>query len=236
MIRQQLHENWQMRDTAEDVWIPASVPGSVYNDYLQNGKMDDPYYRDNETAALALMDRDYEYSTVFSPKPEVYAAERIVLEFLGIDTVADVFLNGRLLSHVENMHRTWRFEVKGLLRPDENLLTVLFRSPTRFIKAAYEKTPENGSEEAMKGFPLLRKAHCMFGWDWGPHLPDAGIWRAVSLVGSDPVVIDSLYITQKHEGGKVRLLFDPALDDLGLVHPFLGSDSALSYDITITDP
>ena len=236
MIRQTLHENWVMHSTDDPDPIPAVVPGSVYNDYLLNGKMEDPYWRDNEMKALQLMEQDFVYETVFTPQPALFRSERIVLEFQGIDTVADVFLNGLLLSHVENMHRTFRFEVKDLLREDQNTLRVVLYSPTKFIREAYEKTPEEGSAECMRGFPLLRKAHCMFGWDWGPRLPDAGIWRPVTLLGSDPVMIDSLYITQKHEDGKVRLQLEPSLDDLGLIRPFFGTDTALSYDITVADP
>ena len=165
MIRQTLHENWVMHSTNDPDPIPAVVPGSVYNDYLLNGKMEDPYFRDNEMKALQLMEQDFVYETVFTPDPELFRSERIVLEFLGIDTVADVFLNGVLLGHVENMHRTWRFEVKELLLEGENTLRVVLYSPTKFIREAYEKTPEEGSAECSRGFPLLRKAHCMFGWD-----------------------------------------------------------------------
>ena len=236
MIRQTLHENWVMHSTNDPDPIPAVVPGSVYNDYLLNGKMEDPYFRDNEMKALQLMEQDFVYETVFTPDPELFRSERIVLEFLGIDTVADVFLNGVLLGHVENMHRTWRFEVKELLLEGENTLRVVLYSPTKFIREAYEKTPEEGSAECSRGFPLLRKAHCMFGWDWGPRFPDAGIWRDVSLQGSDPVVIDSIYIRQKHENGQVWLLLEPTLDDKGTVRPFSDADPELSYTVIVTDP
>ena len=236
MFRQKLHENWKMRSLSEKEMIPAVVPGSVYNDYLLNNKMDDPYWRDNETKALRLMDQDFEYRCTFTPDSKISASERVVLQFDGIDTVADVFLNGTLLSHVENMHRTWRFEVKELLKDGENELLVTLFSPTRFIKEAYEKTPEDGSSDAMQGFPLLRKAHCMFGWDWGPHLPDAGIWRPVTLIGSDPEQIDSVYIRQIHEDGLVRLMIEPTLDICGNIQSFSEAASDLSYDVTITAP
>lgn len=71
--------------------------------------------------------------------------------------------------------RTYEFDVKNLLKPTGNELTILFDSPTRTIRERDLPPHAGGSDECMKGFPNLRKAHCMFGWDWGPRLPDAGI-------------------------------------------------------------
>ncbi|MFQ7549938.1 MAG: glycosyl hydrolase 2 galactose-binding domain-containing protein [Blautia marasmi] len=57
----------------------------------------------------------------------------------------------------------------------------------------------------MDGFVHIRKAHCMFGWDWGAHLPDAGIFRPVSLLGIQKACLDSVYLPQEHRAGCVRL-------------------------------
>ena len=78
---------------------------------------------------------------------------------------------------------------------------------TKFIKEAYEKNPLNGSSDAMNGFPHIRKAHCMFGWDWGPRLPDAGIWRSLGILGVNEGRIDNVYISQNHKEKKVSLNF-----------------------------
>ena len=80
------------------------------------------------------------------------------------------------------MHRTWEFDVTGKVKAGENILCVYFHSPLEYIKEAYAKLPTHGSEDAMDGFVHIRKAHCMFGWDWGAHLPDAGIFRPVYLL------------------------------------------------------
>ena len=89
-----------------------------------------------------------------------------ILRFDGIDTLSEVRLNGVVLGRTDNMHITWEFDVRGILRSGENVLEVTVFSPTRFIREEDRKHHLGGSDEAMRGFPHLRKAHCMFGWDW----------------------------------------------------------------------
>ena len=208
MLIQRLHSadgcEWRMAQNGTGESFPATVPGSVYQDLLDNGKMEDPYYRDNELKALEIMQNDFTYSMHFKADEGFGGCDRVLLHFDGIDTLADIYLNGTLLGTTANMHRIWEYSVKDLLR-DENELKVELHSPTRFIEEAYEKRPIAGSSDAMRGFPYLRKAHCMFGWDWGPRLPDAGIWRDVKLLGITQARLDGVYITQKHEAGKVTL-------------------------------
>lgn len=125
--------------------------------------------------------QDFEYELEFDTPAGMLEQEAVLLRFEGIDTVADLELNGMALGHVENMHRTWEFPVKDALREKENRLRVCLRSPTGTSARPNEKNPLLGTADAMEGFPHLRKAHCMFGWDWGPRLPDAG-----HLAGGEP--------------------------------------------------
>lgn len=229
MITAEIHSGWQMRQAGWEEFLPASVPGSVYHDLMQNGKMDDPFWRDNFPKALKRMDHDYEYKTEFAADKALLKSDAVLLRFEGIDTVADVFLNGEKLGHTENMHRTFEFEVKDLLKEEGNELRVLLHSPTRFIKEEYKHNIADGSEEAMVGFANLRKTHCMFGWDWGPRLPDAGLWRPVKLLGIEKARVDSVYVTQKHEDGKVTLHFDVDAD-------VYDREALMGYTVLITDP
>ena len=215
MIKETLNGAWQLHMAGEPQPIPATVPGSVYNDLLAAGRMEDPYWRDNEDAALALMDQDFTYTRSFTVSDEMLDQNVILLRCEGLDTVADLTLNGEELGHCENMHRIWEFDVSSLIQAGENTLTIVFRSPTRFIKKAYAACKAEGSCDAMVGFPHLRKAHCMFGWDWGPRLPDAGIWRDISLLGLEQYRLQSVYVTQEHAGGKVTLHTDIQVEDFG---------------------
>lgn len=223
---------WKMHKVGEDDFIPAVVPGTVYTDMLREGKMEDPFWKDNEDKALAMMDDDYEYVGTFDCEEELLAKEAVILQFKGLDTLADITLNGEKLGSTDNMHRTWEFSVKEYLKKEGNELKVYFHSPTQFIKDAYAKAPTNGTEDAMPGFVHIRKAHCMFGWDWGAHLPDAGIFRPVTLLGIDVARLDNVQVLQYHEVGKVTLDVEAEVDFL----PSQSSVDGLTLAVTVTDP
>lgn len=227
-----LHNHWKMHRSESDEWISAVVPGSVYGDLLREGRMEDPFWKDNEDEALKLMEYDYEYSTSFSCESKLLASDEVILRFEGLDTIADITLNGVKLGHVENMHRTWEYSVKELLKAEDNVLSVYFYSPTKYIAEAFEKAPTLGTEDAMNGFVHIRKAHCMFGWDWGAHLPDAGIWRPVYLMGVDTARFDSVEVLQYHEQGQVSLEIKP---EIAFVANCVGQEK-LDVKVTITDP
>jgi beta-mannosidase len=147
----------------------------------------------------------------------------------GLDTLADLFLNGKAVGKADNMHRTWEYEVKQNLQGGENTLRIVFRSPIKFVGEAYKKSRTDGSEHCLDGFPQLRKAHCMLGWDWGPRLPDAGIWREIKLLGVNTARLDNVYITQKHKKDGVDLNLRVAIEKTR-------AEADLSYEVFITDP
>ena len=194
--------------------VPAQVPGSVYHDLLTAGEIPDPFYRDNENEALKLMDNDFIYSRSFTVPASLLENDAVVLHCDGLDTLATVTVNGCLVGTAKNMHRTYEFDVKSVLRAGENEISVKFDSPTRFIKEAYALSRADGSSDAMVGFPLIRKAHCMFGWDWGPRLPDAGIWRDISILGVKTARIRDVHVLQFHEEGKVTLEVNTHITEL----------------------
>ena len=180
-------------------WYEATVPGSVYNDLLSAGQMEDPYYRDNEMVALELMKNDFEYKGIFdADAKEMAEADEVILRFQGLDTIADIKLNGQELGSVNNMHRIWEYSVKELLQEKENELIIYFHSPVNFIAKQFEEDPAIlGTEDAMRGFPKIRKGHYMFGWDWGPRLPDAGIFREIELVAVKKARFSGVYVRQE---------------------------------------
>ncbi len=236
MIQRNIDSRWSMRRVGDEAFSPAVVPGTVYTDMLRNGQMEDPFFKDNELKALKLMDEDYEYKAEFDCEDALLEREHIILRFDGVDTVADLYLNGTHLDSVCNMHRTWEYEVTHLLAEKDNELRVIFHSPTKYIADAYAASETHGSEDAMEGFVHLRKAHCMFGWDWGAHLPDAGLFRPVWLLGFDEARIDSVYVTQKHEAGQVTLGFEVEIEDYPEIENYLEENEDLFYRVTVTDP
>ena len=208
--------------------VPATVPGSVYHDLLAAGQIEDPFWRDNETEALKLMEHSFRYARSFEVSPELLAADAVRLRCEGLDTLATVEINGQVAGRADNMHRTWEFDVKALLRPGENAIAVTFASPTRFLRQANAETFLDGSTDAMAGFPHLRKAHCMFGWDWGPRLPDAGIWRDIALIGVETARIRQVRVRQRHGEGRVVCAIETDIERL--------SDGTLDVEVTLTAP
>ena len=208
--------------------VPADVPGSVYHDLLAAGRIPDPFYRDNETEALKLMEYDFHYSRAFQVDGELLDCGAVLLRCEGLDTLAAVYINGAEAGRADNMHRTWEFDVKDLLREGENNIAVHFASPTKFIRESYAADPADGTADAMEGFPSLRKAHCMFGWDWGPRLPDAGIWRDISLIGVDTARIRDVLVKQFHEDGRAALEIDTHIARL--------TDAPAEVRVSVTAP
>ena len=236
MRKKELDHGWMMRQNGTGEFLPAVVPGSVYTDLMANGKMEDPYYRDNEYQALEVISHDYEYRVDFTAEAEIREEDEVLLRFDGIDTLADIWLNEVYLGKTNNMHRIWEFSVKSLLKEENTLRAVLY-SPTDFIARSYEEEPIIGCVDAMKGLPRLRKGHSMFGWDWGPRIPDAGIWRKVSLLGVHKGRLESVSVTQTHDDGKVLLGFQPEiLKCCEGGEKRAGAGDGFSCHITVTDP
>ena len=223
-----LNGKWTLEEAGQGGEIPAVVPGSVYGDLLKAGRIPDPFWRDNEMKVLPLMERDWRYSRRFDVPARMLANEKVLLCCHGLDTLAEIEINGLPAGSADNMHRTWTFDVKKLLKAGENEISVTFRSPVKYIRDAFAAHRVEGTEDAMEGFPFLRKAHCMFGWDWGPRLPDCGIWRDIELIAFDRARISDVRIRQHHEDGRVILAVDTRIDRC--------SRGPLSVKVSITGP
>lgn len=243
MIIQEINRNWKMRECGGETYLDAVVPGSVYHDLLLHDRMEDPYYRDNELKALKLMEKDYEYTTYFACSEDMLGSEEIKLCFEGLDTIADIYLNGIHIGYADNMHRVWEYAVKEHIKKENNTLRIVFHSPTKYIKEQEEKEHWPGVQEAMKGTSHIRKSQCMFGWDWGPRLPDAGIFRKVELKGIQHARIDSVYIWQEHKVESVTLKLDVDVECVKFAFPqrFGEQDSYLNeqdyhYQVTLFNP
>lgn len=229
MYKQDIKEGWTLQIAGKDRKIPASVPGSVYKDLLENEMMEDPFWRDNEDQALQLMENDFLYETSFLIDRRVLESEAVLLRCEGLDTIAEVYLNDILAGSADNMHRIWEFPVTDQLKNGQNILKIYFHSPTKFIKKKFEECVTLGSEHSLDGFPQIRKPHCMFGWDWGPRLPDAGIWKEICLIGLTGSRLNSVYITQEHFSQAVRLHFHVDVESKVL-------DTKHRYSVTVTAP
>ena len=181
--------------------VDMQIPGTVLSGLLAAGKIKDPFYRTNEDATRALFWKDYVFTRTFDVDEELLAQQHIVLVCEGLDTLAEISINGTFLAKTDNMHRNWKLQAKKLLHPGKNEIQIVFRSVLRFI----EDYPYEAHKKinyipcgSMKGNQLLRKAHSMFGWDWGPQTIDAGIFRDIYLQGYSHARIEDIRIHQQH--------------------------------------
>ena len=216
---------WRMREADSETWHSAHVPGSVYADLTADGTMPDPFWRENELDAFERMKKDYVYQRAFTVTEAQLAHAHVELVCEGLDTLAHVSLNGREIAFADNMHITWVWDVKEQLHAGENTLEIRFDSPILYCAKKAEEAPGWESSDATPGFRHLRKAHCMFGWDWGPRLPDAGIWRPIFLRTWDAARLENALILQAHHDGVVDVT----------IRPEIAGESAWSAEITAPD-
>lgn len=216
---------WRMREADSQTWHSAHVPGSVYADLMADGTMPDPFWRENELDAFERMKKDYVYQRTFTVTEAQLAHAHVELVCEGLDTLAHVSLNGREIAFADNMHITWVWDVKEQLHAGENTLEIRFDSPILYCAKKAEEAPGWESSDATPGFRHLRKAHCMFGWDWGPRLPDAGIWRPIFLRTWDAARLENALMLQAHHDGVVDVT----------IRPEITGESAWSAEITAPD-
>ena len=216
--RQYLHEGWTFGEARFPNRYPAQVPGVVHTDLLRQGLIDDPYIGLNERKVQWVDKEDWVYEKTFSADNAILDDDHIDLCFDGLDTYADVFLNGSKILEADNMFRRWRISVKPQVKTGDNVLRVYFHSPVKvdlpkwathphLYQAANDQS-ENGGLLDRKLSVFARKAGYHYGWDWGPRLVTSGIWRSVYLESWSKARITDTYLRQKEVTAKKALLTD----------------------------
>ena len=238
LISIEINSEWKFKQADKEEWLPATVPGTVHTDLLNNGKIEDPYYRLNEKKQQWIDKIDWEYQTSFNVGSEIMAKNNISLNFKGLDTYADVYLNDNKILSGDNMFREWEVNCKEFIKEGENSLRVYLTSPIKIglekleangypLPAANDQS-ENGGLENKKVSIFTRKAGYHYGWDWGPRLVTSGIWRPVFLKAWDNAKIENLYIVQNNVSEKAAEL--TARFEL-----FAGQDTELTLTVTTED-
>ena len=183
---QDLYDGWSLTAVAGPVpadlvgrRVRARVPGTSHTALLEAGLIPDPYV-DRHEEDLAWMRRtDWAYERDLDLTPAA-ADERVDLVFDGIDTVATITFDDHEIGRTANQHRSYRFDVRDLLRPTTQRLRVLLTSALAHAEAeAARLGPRPLAYD--QPFNMVRKMACSFGWDWGPDLQTAGLWRPVRV-------------------------------------------------------
>lgn len=218
-----LHEGWKFRQARLTNWYPATVPGVVHTDLLQNKIIEDPFFRLNERGLQWIDKEDWIYETCFTLAADMMRKENMELVFEGLDTYADVYLNDECILKADNMFRRWSIPVRQYIREESNVLKVYFHSPVKIDVPKWDALPyqypasndqsENGGLFNKKISVFARKAGYHYGWDWGPRLVTSGIWRPVYIRAWSDSRINDVFIEQKEVGaGKAVIAGHVELD------------------------
>ncbi|HRZ42138.1 MAG TPA: hypothetical protein P5228_05490 [Bacteroidales bacterium] len=197
-----LNEGWKLQ-TAKGKWIPATVPGYVHTDLMQAGMIKDPYYGDNEKEVAWVAEREWRYSLTFDVPLTLLWLYETELVFEGLDTYAEVWLNGSKILSASNQFREWRSGVRQLLKNKGNQLLVVF-PPLKPIEDSLQKA--FGLELPGGNRVFTRKGQWQYGWDWAPSIPSMGIWKPVKLVGKGTVALEKVDFRQTFENHRLKTL------------------------------
>ncbi len=199
----------------------AEIPCSLYSVLYENGMIQDPFRGDNAEQISELSNENCSFLSEFKLVSDDMNSKRLMLEFSNVDTLCTIYLNGKLLGKTDNFHRTYRFDIKPLAKTGVNTLLLCIESPVEFMKRAQERHWLWGEEHPMEegylhttsGIGHIRKPAYMFGWDWGPRLPDMGIYKPIKVISRDLPEIEDVEILQYHKNGTVELEINSVPDE-----------------------
>ncbi len=206
----------------------VGIPCSLLNTLYQNGYIDDPYYQKNAETLIKFPEQECVFTTDFTVDKDFLSHSNQVLVCYGLDTLCHVYVNGEQIGYADNMHRTWRFDVKDKVREGQNTLKLCFDPPYEYMQRLQKRHYAWGDTHALDGIAQIRKASYMFGWDWGPKLPDTGVFRGIELWAYGEARLDNLFIRQEHRDNFVILNINTEVE--GYV-----TDSC-EYKLTIVSP
>ena len=195
-----LNKNWQFSEAQTEKWLSATVPGTVHGDLIQHQLLPDPFFGLNEEKIQWVENKDWEYKTTFTVNADQLKRGGAKLVFEGLDTYADVYLNGSLLLKSDNMFVGYSSEVKKVLREGENRLQIYFHSPITHVLPQWASNgfnyPADNDHLDKKLSIFTRKAPYSYGWDWGIRMVTSGVWRPITLKFYDLATIDDVYVRQ----------------------------------------
>ena len=200
-MSQNLNVGWKLHLNNKEDWIDARVPGNVHLDHLENRKIPDPFFGQNEAELQWISDEDWTYKLMFEPDKDLMERKNIILFFHGLDTYADIFLNNIKVLSANNMFHPWSANVKDVIKDGMNNLEIHFRSPLKEVSGqmnSIDHALPADNDQAGKTSPYTRKAPYHYGWDWGPCLVTSGIWKEVELIGWEDWYVDQLQIKNKN--------------------------------------
>jgi beta-mannosidase len=206
---------WNIYSADKKYKLKGDVPGSLLYELEKSGVYGnkDVFYRDNNRKCLEIINRDFIFTKSFIIKPDfLKKSKKIFLEADGLDTLTEITVNRQLIAKTFNMHRRYRLEISKALKIGKNNIRIKFFNTLKYIKDKGENKNFWVVGCTLKDANHIRKSHCSYGWDWGPEIPDAGIWRNICLKAYSGAKINNIHIVQKHKKNKVSLVINSDIE------------------------
>ncbi|MBR3710559.1 MAG: glycoside hydrolase family 2 protein [Bacteroidales bacterium] len=190
VFEQYLDRGWTLTSDTLAPMRNFAVPSVVQQTLSDAGVIPYPYSGTVEKDLLWISNHPWTYTTQFNVKGSMLNQEVVELVFEGIDTYASVTLNGEKLFDADNMFRTWKVDVKPLLKEKKNQLVVTFPPYDSVQQALYDQCRPRFPEK----YAVTRKAPYQHGWDWAPKYKNIGLWKPVKLVAWSDARLENAYI------------------------------------------
>ena len=206
---QSLNHGWNLRTDTLSIDLQVDIPSEVHADLYSAGLIPHPYEEGDVEASLQwIPQRTWDYSLKFNVDKDLWKKDSIDLIFNGLDTYADVWLNGEKILHSDNMFVRYEKEVKNLLKKRNNELKVRFypfdKQRDSLIGTYPMKFPET--------YAVMRKAAYQNGWDWAPRYLNVGIWKDVELRGWSGFKVGEVSVlTKRLNGNEAEMLANIAV-------------------------
>ena len=191
-MKKTLNGTWLFKQIDKNEWKNAEVPGCNFLDLMNNHDIADPFIGLNENDVKWVGEKNFEYKRSFEISENDLKFDDILLNCKMLDTICEVFINGRLLFKGDNCFVGYSYSVKDFIKAGENEIRIVFYSPVNYVKDKYKQCPSPMNSNGQNGIVHLRKPQCHFGWDWGPVLPCSGITKDIELEFVDGGRIDYL--------------------------------------------
>ncbi|XP_045108284.1 beta-mannosidase-like isoform X2 [Portunus trituberculatus] len=195
---------WTLSNDDGSFTVGGQVPGGVYSDLLAANVLSagDLYYRYNDLNYRWVSKENWTYSSVLNVDADVLSHARVALVFEGLDTAAEVFINGRGIGKSTNMFARYVFDVKNNLKASsDNSIDIWFESPLEYSKRQYDiqsadyVVPPKCLPAAYQGechANHIRKMQSAFSWDWGPAFPNSGVWKNWKLAAWSSLIVSDI--------------------------------------------
>jgi beta-mannosidase len=204
LVTFEIKNGWKFKQADKDNWLPATVPGCIHTDLIDNKLIGDPFFGTNEKDLQWIGEKDWIYETTFDVSKELYSKKNIEMIFKGLDTYTKVYLNDMLILNADNMFREWNVDCKRYLLPEGNTLRIEFINVFSENMPKYNEAPyrlmacDNNDQADVQINMYSRKAGYHFGWDWGPRFVTYGIWKPIFIQAWEDVKLNDVFVVQKN--------------------------------------